>query len=1356
MHFHSHSPLRGKVIRRRRLHREKSRRLQCEHLEVRRLLTIFDVVNTGDAGVGSLRDAIQQANENPGLDTIEFSISEQSTPIQPLSPLPPISDMVVIDGTTQPGYDGVPVVEIDGGQAGPNAWGLRLEADDSLVRGLAINRFDGGGISITGNSNIVAGNFIGTDVSGTNANTEANPLAPSFTVTLLDESSLTYDAGSNFGGFVAMTDDGLGPFSGTPVQFQGTDSGGSSEMLGQASLVYRYRIEFADSTQLESVSVAGQAFNGPDSVLRLLDESMDVIAQLDTHGGNTRRVHTLDLDSVVGTVFFIDEFDTSGIWRYREAISINGSLPLPLGNGAGVEIVDGMSNLIGTNGDGIADDAEGNLISGNLRHGIEVLDADFTAISGNLIGVDVNGSRALGNTEDGISVRSSNVRIGTDADGVSDAAERNVISANGSFAISIRGDDSSSNTIAGNFIGTDATGLTDNRDAPGANGVTFSVSPETSDTFDVGTEFEGFISDSDDQLAPTEGMPVQFRGTDTGGSTEMLGDSSLIYRYRVEFDQVTSLESVSVTGAAFNGSDSVLRVLDENMEVLGSVPTIGDNRWDTQVLSLDDVEGTLFYIDEFDSSSTWRYRESIKINAPVRLGNWDGIYVAGPNNVIGGDTLAGRNIIAGSGGFFSAGRGVWLDTPAATGNQVKNNYIGTDVTGMVGLGNAGDGVSIVQGPSNTIGAPGAGNVISGNRRVGVWLSDQDATGNVIASNLIGTNAAGTGAIGNGLAGVELAETLGNIVGTNGDGVDDSAEGNVISANQIGVNINNLNRVGTLADADGMISGSIASESVTGQINQADLFSNGKCALGNWRHNRPVPGGGGQNYAIVGTGTLEVNTAGTFTFSLGGDDGGRLRIDANQDGVLDDLDNVVVDDSRHCFQDHPAEITLEAGTYGFEWTGFQGVGPSGFELAVAVGSGALLPVIAENGWKVLGNAIPHPQIQLQGPINVTAYYRSPIDVAPSIVAGNYIGTNESGTFGLGNRGDGVQLLGYSSRVGTNGDGVSDDAERNVISANNGSGVAVVGPDSGEHFIAGNYIGTDASGFGALGNALSGVRLTESSGNVVGTDGNGVGDDAERNVISANQNGVEINSRNAVRTLADADGMISGALASTTAAGQIDQSDLFGSGPCGSGNWPHDHEVPGSGGSNYAFVGTGTLEVTTAGTFSFSLGGDDGGRLRVDANQDGVLDDLDNVIADNSTHCFRDHPSEITLGVGTYSFEWTGFQGEGDSGFELAMAVGSAAPLPVIEGNGWKVLGDPIPHQEIQLEGPIDVTAYYRESTDAEPSIVAGNYIGTDASGTAGLGNLGEGVLLFGYNSRVGTNRDGTMRRCGTEHHLGQQR
>ena len=90
----------------------RTRRLMLEPLEGRSLLSMtFAVTNMDDSGSGSLRQAILDANSNAGRDSIVFNISGGGVQtIKPQSALPTITDPAVVDGTTQSGYAGSPII----------------------------------------------------------------------------------------------------------------------------------------------------------------------------------------------------------------------------------------------------------------------------------------------------------------------------------------------------------------------------------------------------------------------------------------------------------------------------------------------------------------------------------------------------------------------------------------------------------------------------------------------------------------------------------------------------------------------------------------------------------------------------------------------------------------------------------------------------------------------------------------------------------------------------------------------------------------------------------------------------------------------------------------------------------------------------------------------------------------------------------------------------------------------------------------------------------------------------------------------------------------------------------------------
>ena len=145
---------------------------QGEYLEVDTAVAgipfIYYVTNTNDTGAGSFRKAIIDANSSPGVNTIEFSIGSGVQLIVPETQLPNITSPVVIDGTTQPGYSGTPLIEISGYQI---LTGLTILAGHSTVRGLDIHSCQGTAIYIEiFGGNVIESNFIGINTSG---NTEA-------------------------------------------------------------------------------------------------------------------------------------------------------------------------------------------------------------------------------------------------------------------------------------------------------------------------------------------------------------------------------------------------------------------------------------------------------------------------------------------------------------------------------------------------------------------------------------------------------------------------------------------------------------------------------------------------------------------------------------------------------------------------------------------------------------------------------------------------------------------------------------------------------------------------------------------------------------------------------------------------------------------------------------------------------------------------------------------------------------------------------------------------------------------------------------------------------------------------------
>lgn len=307
---------------------------------------------------------------------------------------------------------------------------------------------------------------------------------------------------------------------------------------------------------------------------------------------------------------------------------------------SGIEL-DGGTNVIG----GDRTRGEGNVISGNGRHAIAINGSNGGAsnnvVIGNLIGTDASGTKALGNKYDAIFLSgATNTRIGGLEPG-----ERNIISGNGGSGITVAGRRTSGNVLLGNYCGTDVTGTV---------------------------------------ALPNVGSGITIEG---GGSNN-----------RIEGNLLSGNQGAGITIGDWNSCYNA---------VVG-------NRIGT------------------DSTGT----KAVANGSGVFMG-----FMGGSFNRIGGLRPEERNIISGN------RHGITIQGPAAMGNLVIGNYIGTDITGGLALGNEDVGVALSNDSHSIVGGatqPEA-NVISASRAegVGAW-SDY----NFVAGNYIGTDSSGEIAMGN--------------------------------------------------------------------------------------------------------------------------------------------------------------------------------------------------------------------------------------------------------------------------------------------------------------------------------------------------------------------------------------------------------------------------------------------------------------------------------------------------------------------------------------------------------------------------------------------------------------------------------
>lgn len=120
---------------------------------------------------------------------------------------------------------------------------------------------------------------------------------------------------------------------------------------------------------------------------------------------------------------------------------------------------------------------------------------------------------------------------------------------------------------------------------------------------------------------------------------------------------------------------------------------------------------------------------------------------------------------------------------------------------------------------------------------------------------------------------------------------------------------------------------------------------------------------------------------------------------------------------------------------------------------------------------------------------------------NVVAGNRIGTTLDGLAPLPNSGHGIMIMSGSqhNRIGSFGDAVGSDLERNIISGNKKHGITISDVNTDNNTISGNYIGTNVFGSRELPNQVAGINVTR------GASGTKIGGrtDEHRNIVSGNE-------------------------------------------------------------------------------------------------------------------------------------------------------------------------------------------------------------------------------------------------------------
>jgi len=729
---------------------------------------------TGTGNGCTLREAINAANNNAGKDTILFSITTGAQTITLTSSLPALNAAVFMDASSQPGFAGQPIIEING-TTGGSCLMIPSSSSGSTVRGFILNRCAGHGISIDGNSNSVQGNYIGTNASGTAAapvtfsgifiNGNNNQIGGT---TPADRNVIS---GNGHQG-IAIT----GSNNTVQGNYVGTNAAGTAALGGGAMFIFQ-----AASNNIIGGTAGTTPGGSCTGACNLVSGNAGSIS-INTTGAPGATNNTIQGNFI--------------------GVNVTGTAAIP-NNGQGVL-------LMGVSGNHVI----GNLISGNSNTGVSLFLSDLahptpTAnndIRGNFIGTNSAGTAAIPNGAGGVECHSG--ASGNTIGGVT-AADRNIISGNTGSGVSFGNLNSGANNnlVYGNFIGTNAAG---NARLPNTgDGVTMSgVS---------GNHIGGTQAGQGNLISGNNNRGVTIVSSSPGGGQPPIpADSNFVQGNLIGTNAAgTAVLNNTLAGVSINSSNNNLIggtvALARNV-ISGSggngAINLANNGTGTAGSNGNLIQGNYIGTD---------------INGTVALGNVNGIALSGgsSNNQIGGDDAAdgatdgvvrARNIIAGNN---NDGINISNSGGQSNGNIIKGNYIGVNASGTAAIPNNFSAITLAGVAGTQIGGTtaGAGNLLSGNNQNGVGMNESSpgsgqpnlpVTNTHIEGNLIGTNAAGTAAIRNQQTGVNISGTNSsnnyvggsvpgarNLIGASGGNavsISPNANGNFVLGNWMGVDI----------------------------------------------------------------------------------------------------------------------------------------------------------------------------------------------------------------------------------------------------------------------------------------------------------------------------------------------------------------------------------------------------------------------------------------------------------------------------------------------------------------------------------------------------------------------------------------
>ena len=748
----------------RRLQRRLGRQRQMsavEQLEGRAMLATYAVTDPLDAGAGTLRDAIQLANANPGFDTIEFRLPSATTVISLASPLDAITDQVLIDGTTQPGYLDAPIIEVDGGGTVVGE-GFRFEIGSGgstlkaiSVYGMAYDpTYTPGGLPPTGifsHSGVgvyidegtqdiaILDSYIGTNASATAAApVSANAVAGVLVYKGLD-TTITNCVISNNG-----SPAGVGPIVGGAGIILEGDAG--TRITG--SLI---GVDATGGVALPNV-VEGIRAEGSSSLViggaRVADANV-----ISGNGGAGISLVGVTEVAVLGNRIGVSEDGTVAVANGGAGVEVDGD---------GVEIGDGT---VGGR----------NVIGGNAGEGVLILGGTAAIVRGNYIGTAAGGTTGLGNVLEGIRINGGSGHV---IGGTLDL-QGNVVSDNNASGIRITRE-AADVLVQRNLIGVGITLQNLGNGGDGilveeASGVTITYANRVAHSVGAGIRLRGATNNL---VGADSTRPEGEQGIDYGNVVYANGLQGIL----LEAGANANVVAANVVGrTAANGA--IVGNLGDGIAVQASSGNMigGTLVTATEPAYGNVVAGNLVGISVTNSDAVTRTVGNVVVGNVVQNNFGQGVVVDDSSNqTIGGVLSATANLI-----MLNDGNGVEVRN-GSRDVLVAGNYVGTNSSGVLGLGNGGIGIRVLQSSGTIVGgdsAAEAGNVVVGQVSDGIVITRTDdadvtagtASGNRVLGNLVRANKG---------SGVRITSASDNFVGDAATGYGNTVAGNTLDGLRI--------------------------------------------------------------------------------------------------------------------------------------------------------------------------------------------------------------------------------------------------------------------------------------------------------------------------------------------------------------------------------------------------------------------------------------------------------------------------------------------------------------------------------------------------------------------------------------------